>query len=214
MIIAIIFIILILFIAFLVIWRFLSNRYVIPCPAWLGFMVETDNPFTKINRAATIIEQLQLKPGMSVLDAGCGPGRLTISIARKVGSQGKVMALDIQKKMLERVKEKARSANLDNITLINAGLGDGKLATNTFDRAILVAVLGEIPNQIKALQEVFNALKRGGMLSITETMFDPHYQRLNNVLTLAQKIGFRKRVLNSDWFSYNLLLEKPDEHSK
>ena len=68
-----------------VVWRLASGRRSIPCPAWLSWMVELDNPFTKTNRAATIVERLDLQPGMAVLDVGCGPGRLTIPIATKVG---------------------------------------------------------------------------------------------------------------------------------
>lgn len=190
-------------------WRFASQRWQLPCPSWLGWMLEADNPFTKINRAANVIESLELQPGMTVLDAGCGPGRVTIPLAHKVGPQGKVSALDIQEEMLAKVKEKARVAGLSNITFIHAGLGDGKLEQNKYDRATLVTVLGEIPDQKKALQEIFNALKPGAILSITETLFDPHYQRFNGVLNLAQQVGFQKKKVFSDWFSYNLLLEKP-----
>lgn len=192
-----------------IVWRLISNRWSLPCPYWLGWMVEADNPFTKINRSANIINFLELQPGMNVLDAGCGPGRITISMAQKVGPQGTIYALDIQEEMLKRVKEKARAANLNNIVFIHAGLGDGKLEQNKYDRAILVTVLGEIPNQKKALQEVFNSLKPGAILSITETLFDPHYQRLNSVLKLVAEVGFQKKKIFSDMFSYNLLLEKP-----
>ena len=54
-----------------------------------------DNPFTKVNRAQTIVGLLGLAPGMKVLDAGCGPGRLTLPLAKTVGPQGEVLALDI-----------------------------------------------------------------------------------------------------------------------
>jgi cyclopropane fatty-acyl-phospholipid synthase-like methyltransferase len=45
---------------------------------------------------AVIVDRLDLQPGMAVLDVGCGPGRLTIPIARQVGQQGEVVAMDIQ----------------------------------------------------------------------------------------------------------------------
>lgn len=54
-----------------VIWRLASRRQSLPCPVWLRWMVELDNPFTKTNRAAEIIRHLNLQPGMTVLDAGC-----------------------------------------------------------------------------------------------------------------------------------------------
>ena len=59
-------------------WRYISERVTLPCPPWLAFLVELDNPLFRNNRAATIIAGLDVKPGMRVLDVGCGPGRLTI----------------------------------------------------------------------------------------------------------------------------------------
>ncbi len=91
-----------------VIWRVGSRRHSVPCPAWLRWLVELDSPFTKTNRAAVIVERLDLQPGMAVLDAGCGPGRVAIPIARQVGPRGEVVAMDIQAGMLERAREKGR----------------------------------------------------------------------------------------------------------
>jgi hypothetical protein len=50
-----------------VLWRFGSRSHELPCPVWLRWMVELDNPFTKANRAKSIIEHLALEPGMNVL---------------------------------------------------------------------------------------------------------------------------------------------------
>lgn len=56
-------------------WRLASRRQELPCPVWLRWLVEMDNPFTQISRADVIVEHLGLEPGMQVLDIGCGPGR-------------------------------------------------------------------------------------------------------------------------------------------
>ncbi|MBN1549329.1 class I SAM-dependent methyltransferase [Candidatus Babeliales bacterium] len=194
---------------FFIIWRFVSQKRNIPCPSWLGWMIERDNPFTRLNQSAEIIKSLRLQSGMYVLDAGCGPGRITIPVAKQVTAAGNVTAIDVQKEMLDLTKEKAQQAGLDNIDFVHAALGDGMLEHNIYDRALLVTVLGEIPQQKRALEEVFNALKPGGILSITETIFDPHYQRIKNVRALAKKVGFTQKRIVSDFFSYNLMLEKP-----
>lgn len=101
-------------------WRLFSRRYSLPCPTWLGWFVERDNPFAKVNRAATIIEHLDLQPGMVVLDVGCGPGRVTIPLATKVGLNGEVVAMDVQEGMLQKTQKKAQAANLTNIKFLHA----------------------------------------------------------------------------------------------
>ena len=172
-------------------------------------MVELDNPFTKTNRAATIVERLDLWPGMVVLDVGCGPGRLTIPTATRVGSAGSVVAMDIQSGMLQRAREKARAANLTNIEFLQAGVGEGKLGRNRFDRAVLVTVLGEIPNRDAAMREIFDALKPGGILSVTEVIFDPHFQSRQTVARLARTGGFREKAFHGNAIAFTLNLEKP-----
>jgi len=199
-----------LFVFISLIWRFLSNRYSLPCPTWLGWLVEMDNPFTKTNRAATIIEHLDLKAGMTVVDIGCGPGRVTIPVAHAIGPQGEVVAMDIQAGMLERTKEKAQAGNLANITYLHAGVGENKLGKEKFDRALLVTVLGEIPNKNVAFKEIYDSLKSGGILSVTEIIFDPHFQRRKTVLKLAQEVGFKEKEFFGNRIAYTLNLEKPN----
>jgi ubiquinone/menaquinone biosynthesis C-methylase UbiE len=167
----------------------ISRRYSLPCQVWLGWLVELDNPFVKTNRAAVIIERLDLQPGMAVLDIGCGPGRLAIPMAKQVGPQGYVLAMDIQAGMLQRAEEKARAANLTNIRFLQAGAGEGRVGRNQFDRALLVTVLGEIPKREAALKEIFEALKPGGLLSVTEIILDPHFQTRTAVQRLAERSG-------------------------
>lgn len=185
-----------------------NRRYSLPCPASLAWMVELDNPFTQTNRSRFIIKQLALTPGMSVLDAGCGPGRLTIPVAEQLGHQGRVLAVDIQQEMLDKVRKKALDKRITTIDYLNAPLGKGALPFETFDRALLITVLGEIPDQKAALQEIYTALKPGGILSITEIIFDPHFQRLGKVEALAQEIGFKRHAMFGGRLAYNLLLKK------
>lgn len=193
-------------------WRFLSNRQELPCPSWLGWLVEQDNPFTKTNQSAFIIKRLQLEAGMHVLDAGCGPGRLTIPIAKEIGPQGKVTALDIQSDMLERVKAKAKNSKLDNIDYLQSKIGDGNLQHCLYDRALLITVLGEIPKREEALKEIFYALKPGGILVITEIIFDPHFQKKSTVLSLINKVGFQEVDTIGGSLAYSMLLKKLPEN--
>jgi ubiquinone/menaquinone biosynthesis C-methylase UbiE len=193
------------------IWRLASRRQSLPCPVWLRWLVELDNPFTKTNRAAFIVDTLALSNGMTVLDAGCGPGRLTVPLARSVGPAGRVIALDIQPGMLDRARTRTEAAGFTNVEFVAAALGDGILAANHFDRVVLVTVLGEIPDRAAAFAELFCALKPGGILAIVEVIFDPHFQTRKTVTGLAVSTGFKERAFFGHSLAYVIHFEKPND---
>jgi len=74
---------------------------------------------------------------------------------------------------------------------------------------VLVTVLGEIPDREAALREIFDALKPGGMLSVTEIIFDPHFQPRPTVARLARSVGFREQAFHGNRVAFTLNLEKP-----
>jgi SAM-dependent methyltransferase len=109
----------------LIVWtasRLSSRRHPRPCPTTLIPLL--DNPFTA-RYHASILSRLDLSPGLSVLDAGCGPGLLTVPIAQAVGPRGSVFALDVQPEMIQRARQAAAQAGLTNITFLIAGVGEG-----------------------------------------------------------------------------------------
>ncbi len=190
-------------------WRLFSNRASIPCPAWLGWLIELDNPFFRNNRANVIIEHLALQPGMKVLDFGCGPGRLTIPLAKRVGKAGEVTALDVQSGMLQKVRAKLETENIGNIRLLQAHSGEGKLERNYYDRVLLVTVLGEIPDKSCALKEIFASLKQNGILSVTEVIADPHFMWCQSVRQPAVSAGFVEKDFYGNKLSFTMNFEKP-----
>lgn len=149
--------------------------------AWL-LLINAGNRLT--------LRQLALQPGMHVIDVGCGSGRFTIPMAQWVGSTGEVLGIDIEAEKVQRAEQRLREASIKNVRFERAGAGEGKLPQEQFDRAVLFAVLGEMSDREAALAEIFQALKSGGILSITEGFLDPHYQSQERVRSLAQAVGF------------------------
>ncbi|MEA4909009.1 MAG: class I SAM-dependent methyltransferase [Anaerolineaceae bacterium] len=187
-------------------WRLISRRQALPCPAWLGWLVE--NPLMESGAGRTL-DKVDLHPGMRVLDYGSGPGRLTLPAAQRVGPGGEVTAFDMQPAMLSRVQERTSAAGIPNIRLLLGSAGSGSLEQDYYDRALLVTVLGEIPDRQEALDEIFAALKPGGLLSISELLPDPHFQPKATVRRLTTRAGFDELDCTGRPWSYTLLLRKP-----
>lgn len=187
-------------------WRYGSRKTSVPCPSWLSWMLEiggtADRPFGR-GRA---IDELELRPGMRVADVGCGPGVLTLPIARAVAPGGEVVALDMQAKMLDRMQRRMDKAGMTNVRAVCAGAGDGQLPHSHFDRAVLSTVLGEIPDRVRALREIRDALKPGGYLVVAEVFGDPHYQFRKKVMKLARAAGLEPGETRGGFFAYTMRL--------
>lgn len=180
--------------------RLLSRQKSLPCPAAISWVL--DNPLSnRLAGADLLLDRAGVTAGMRVLDAGCGPGRLTVPTARRVAPEGTVVAVDLQEAMLNKARQRAAQAGQANIQFVHAGLGEGRLPVDSFDRAFLVTVLGEVPDRLAALKEIYQALKPGGVLSVTEIAFgDPHYQPRRTVRWLAQEAGFREvKAFETHW---------------
>jgi len=192
-----------------------ERRRPTPLSPRLFFLVE--NPLTgAFVGAPRLLGRLGLVPGMKVLDAGCGPGRLTVPLARAVGPHGGVVALDGQPAMLARLEGRLRAEGVKNVRPLLGDLGEGaplgqgapEAEEGGFDRAVLAMVLGEARDRAGALRELHGALKSGGVLSVTEIFGDPHHLGAPTVLKEAEAAGFRLVGRFGSFPAYTLNFEK------
>jgi len=184
-----------------VVWRVAS----LPCPWWLVPVLE--NPYFQVVAGAELLmDRAGIGPGMAVLDAGCGPGRMTVPMSARVGDAGRIVAIDRQPRMLQRLQERVADRGLGNVETVLGKLGEGLLPAAAFDVAVLVTVLGEIPDKVGALVEIRDTLRSGGVLSVTEVLPDPHYQSLTRVRALAAAAGLREQRLFKGWAGYTVNL--------
>jgi len=179
-----------------------------PFPASHAWLL--DNPLGRA-QAGRILRHLRIERGMRVVDVGCGPGRLTLPVARMVGSEGEVLAVDLQAAMLAIVMRRATAEGLQNVRTLEAAAGSGALPDGRFDLAILSFVLGEIPidRRPAAAQEIAEALRPGGRLAVVEGVFDPHRQSREAVLALTEPVGLRLEREDRRLTSTLLVFRKP-----
>lgn len=119
-------------------WRWASQRWQIPFPAWLSWLF-LDNPLAeRIAGTDATIARIGLERGEDGLDIGCGTGRLSIPAAAKVGPTGTIVAYDIQPAMLARLQRRFEQAGISNITTQLGDITtDEHLPPDAFDRAWL-----------------------------------------------------------------------------
>lgn len=181
-------------------------------PVWLAWIF--DNRIAESYSGLQIIlDRAGIASGMRVVDAGCGPGRLTIPIARRVAPSGEVVALDRQQGMLARLRKRADRVGVRNLTTVQVSLDDYsrmlEIGRHRFDRALLVTVLGEVPNRKRLMAGLFQALKPGGVLSVTELLVDPDYVPRNLVTLLAQEAGFLQDAAFGNFLMFTVNFKRP-----
>jgi predicted methyltransferase len=111
-----------------------------------------------------------VRPGMAVLDFGCGPGGFAMAAARLVGQHGSVHAVDVRTPALERVRRIARRRKLANIQVMHGG-DMARLPDESIDMALLYDVLHidlAPASAERILLSIHRLLRPQGMLSVTD----------------------------------------------
>lgn len=116
----------------------------------------------------TMLAALHLQPGQTVCDMGCGNGFYTLPLARLVGENGRVLAVDIQREMLGLLKDRATAEKLDNIEYVLGSVVDPQLEPNSIDLVLMVDVYHEFSRPEEMLRAIRASLKPGGRVALVE----------------------------------------------
>ncbi|MXX31652.1 MAG: methyltransferase domain-containing protein [Chloroflexi bacterium] len=118
----------------------------------------------------------RLGPGMSLLDAGCGPGTVTTGLARTV-SPGNVVGLDAAPGVLEHARGHAQEERVDNVTFIAGDVYALDFPEGAFDVVYANQLLQHLANPVRAISEMRRVLKPGGLLAVRDADYatmSPH----------------------------------------
>jgi len=122
-----------------------------------------------------------IKKGQTIWDIGCGSGAMTEYIAREVGDNGKVYAVDVSKEQLENTRKRIKAAGLKNVTFIQADIQeDNNLPIGKADIVYSRLVFMHMKNANLALSKMKSLLKVGGVISLQESAFSSIYTTDNN----------------------------------
>ena len=117
---------------------------------------------------AKLLAALQIQPGQSVCDLGCGNGFYTLELAKLAGPRGEVLAVDIQPEMLELLRQRAEARGVNTIQTMLGTENDPGLPTGALDLVLLVDVYHEMSRPVEMLAAMHASLKPTGRIALVE----------------------------------------------
>jgi ubiquinone/menaquinone biosynthesis C-methylase UbiE len=159
-------------------------------PWWGGYLI--DNRLRRLIHDPAKIVGPYIKPGMTVMDVGCGMGMLTIAMAQMVGDQGRVIALDLQQEMLDVVRERAERAGVADRIQLHKCEPDRLGVEAQADFALAFMMIHEVPDQRRLLSEIHSCLKPGGKLLMAEPKIHVPGRAFEKTVATAEEVGFRR----------------------
>lgn len=162
------------------------------CPWWLGYLIAL--PLRRLWQDPAKILSPYLHEGMTVLEPGPGMGFFTGELARRVGPSGRVVAADVQPKMIAALKRRLAKAGL-------ASRVDARVATQDslalhdlsgqVDFTLAFAMVHEMPNSARFFAEAVQASKPGAQLLLAEPSGHVSSEKFEKELQEAARAGFK-----------------------
>jgi ubiquinone/menaquinone biosynthesis C-methylase UbiE len=161
------------------------------CPVWVGYLLS--NPIRKLFHDPDKILGPYIKEGMTVLDVGCAMGFFSLPVANMVGSNGKVVCVDIQKEMIQKLEKRALKAGLINrieTRLCNEKSLNIDELKGKVDFAFAIAVVHETSDASAFFSQIYQSLKPGHKFLVIEPGFHVSAESFEKTISIAQANGF------------------------
>ena len=180
------------------------------CPWWVGYLLVS--PVRRWFEKPEAVLGPHLKSGVTALDVGCGMGFFSLSMAELVGPSGRVICVDLQRRMIEALRRRAARAGVSD-RIETRVCSQGSLGVRDLegevDFALAYAVVHEVPDAARFLAEIGEALARGGRLLIAEPRGHVSSEALEGTTAAARKAGLSVVDRPDIKRSRSVLLERP-----
>jgi ubiquinone/menaquinone biosynthesis C-methylase UbiE len=176
------------------------------CPWWGGYFI--DNRLRRLLHKPEVILAPYIQPGMTVMDFGCGMGFASIAMARLVGNEGRVIAVDLQQKMLDVLDKRAVKAGVAERIDTHRCEPNSIGVDEPIDFALAFYSVHEAPDTKRVIAEVYELLRTAGQFLIVEPIGHVNKAEFENMLSLSQEVGFKVCDRPRIRFSRSVLLIK------
>jgi ubiquinone/menaquinone biosynthesis C-methylase UbiE len=174
------------------------------CPWWLAYTF--DNPIRRILHPPEKVLGGLVHQGGTALDIGCGMGHFTMGMARMVGNHGRVIAVDIQEQMLERVRRRAGHQGLTERIILHKGHVEGLEMKGQVDFALAFWMVHEVPDQLAFFKAVKDLLNPDGRFLVAEPKIHTSEADMDRSLKVASQAGLTVSANPGISFSRTALL--------
>jgi ubiquinone/menaquinone biosynthesis C-methylase UbiE len=175
------------------------------CPWWLCFTF--DNPLRRLVHNPEAILGSFVRSGDTVLDVGPGRGYFTIPLAGLVGPSGRVIAADIQQKMLDAVLRRAGRRGLADRIQTHLSTPESIGIDQKVDFVLAFWIVHEIANREAFFKQIGDILKPSRCLLLAEPVIHVTRQMFSRTLDAAKEIGLSVKEKPKIGLSHGALLE-------
>jgi ubiquinone/menaquinone biosynthesis C-methylase UbiE len=176
------------------------------CPWWLAYTF--DNPIRKLFHKPWKMLGPYVKEGMSVMDVGCGMGFFSIGMAKMVGDNGKVIAVDLQQKMLDITLKRAKHAGVADRISPQRCQPDKLGILEKVDFILTFWMVHEVGHQKDFFKELGTILTPGGKILMAEPKMHVSTEDIAKTIEIARSTGLRLQAQPAIRLSHTALLEK------
>ena len=159
------------------------------CPWWGGYFI--DNRFRRLLHKPEQILSTYVRPGMTAMDFGCGMGFFAIPMARLAGDAGRVIAVDLQQRMLDVLNKRAAKAGVQDRIHTHCCEADSLDVSRPVDFALAFYSVHEVLDSRRLIGEIYECLQPHGRFLVVEPVGHVGTGEFEGLLSLSREAGFR-----------------------